>query len=262
MRFSTGKDFLNWPHKAVTVLGMSGVGKTTFAQLLQDHELVPLFGRLPHRHEIHGRAHRRQFQARGHEEPLPARTAASDSIHIRSNITFDNLKPLSTYLGKARQSGQGRHQLCRIQAPPASTAKPRSLAAGCAGFIEKARDIYQYGNFVCDSGGSLCEVVDPRQSGRPGPPVSPEHAAALYRGNARTHPHAGGAFPQIPEAHVLSAAVPRAKWAEYKALNEIRKRRRRRSRWLCRLGLRAAPASPHPALQGDCRQLRLHGSNA
>ena len=28
-------------------------------------------------------------------------------------------------------------------------------------FIDRASEIYGYGNFVCDSGGSICEVVDP-----------------------------------------------------------------------------------------------------
>ena len=30
-----------------------------------------------------------------------------------------------------------------------------------AHFIDRAEDIYGYANFVCDSGGSICEVVDP-----------------------------------------------------------------------------------------------------
>ena len=34
-------------------------------------------------------------------------------------------------------------------------------------FIKKATDIYQYDHFVCDSGGSICEVVDPSDPNDP-----------------------------------------------------------------------------------------------
>jgi energy-coupling factor transporter ATP-binding protein EcfA2 len=34
-------------------------------------------------------------------------------------------------------------------------------------FIERAREIYGYANFVCDSGGSICEVVDAADPGDP-----------------------------------------------------------------------------------------------
>ena len=69
----------------------------------------------------------------------------SDSIHIHSNITFENLSPLSTYLGKPGnpakggisfaeyKTRQGQHREAEIQA-----------LLDVPSFIGKARDIYQY----------------------------------------------------------------------------------------------------------------------
>jgi hypothetical protein len=94
--------------------------------------------------------------------PFLADLLMSDSIYIGSNITFDNLAPLSTFLGKPGDPAKGRPALRRIHAP-AGAAPPRrdQRAAGHAHFIDRARDALWLPHFVCDTGGSICEVVDP-----------------------------------------------------------------------------------------------------
>jgi hypothetical protein len=86
----------------------------------------------------------------------------SDSIYIGSNITFNNLAPLSTYLGKPGNPALGglsfaeymrRQDLHRRAEINALLDTPH--------FIKRAHDLYGYSNFVCDTGGSICEVVEP-----------------------------------------------------------------------------------------------------
>ena len=63
---------------------------------------------------------------------------------------------------QARRPGQGRHPLRRIPPPPAPAPRRRDRRhPRRAAFIAKAEEIYGYEHFVCDTSGSLCEVVDP-----------------------------------------------------------------------------------------------------
>ena len=86
----------------------------------------------------------------------------SDSIYIGSNITFNNLTPVSTYLGKpgdAARGGLPYGEYTRRQAQ----FREAEIAAlmDTAHFIDRAQTLYGYPHFVCDTGGSICEWVDP-----------------------------------------------------------------------------------------------------
>ena len=97
-----------------------------------------------------------------------AQLLRSDSIYIASNITFHNLAPLSTYLGKPGDPAKGgipfdEYLRRQRQHRDAEIAATRDALL----FIAKAGDIYGYEHFVCDTSGSLCEVVDPADPADP-----------------------------------------------------------------------------------------------
>ncbi len=158
----TRDEFLRWKHKAVTLLGMSGVGKTTLANKLPKTNWFHYSGdyRIGTRYlaePIIDNVKRAAMQV-----PFLRDLMCSDSIYIGSNITVHNLEPLSTFLGKVGDPSKGglpceeflaRQRLHR----EAEIGAMRDVMV----FIEKARDIYGYDHFVNDAGGSVCELDDP-----------------------------------------------------------------------------------------------------
>ena len=85
----------------------------------------------------------------------------TDSVYIASNITFDNLAPLSTYLGKPGDPAKGGLAFAEYQRRQ-DQHRDAEIAAmlDTARFMDRAREIYGYPNFVCDTSGSICEVVE------------------------------------------------------------------------------------------------------
>ena len=89
--------------------GMSGLGKTHLAKLLRDggdwfHYSVDY--RIGTRYM--GEYIADNFKREAMRVPLLRELLLTDSVYISSNITFDNLAPLSTYLGKPGDPRQRR----------------------------------------------------------------------------------------------------------------------------------------------------------
>jgi hypothetical protein len=154
-------EFRKWPNKAITLLGMSGVGKTTLANHLPKNNWFHFSGdyRIGTKYleePILDNIKRQAMQVDFLRELL-----RSDSIYIASNVTVENLSPISTFLGKVGRSDLGglpleeflrRQRLHREAEIQAMKDVPE--------FISKAREIYGYEHFINDAGGSVCELDD------------------------------------------------------------------------------------------------------
>src|SRR5690606_14705759 len=117
------------------------------------------------------------FKREAMKNPLLRELLLTDSVYIASNITFNNLAPLSTYLGKPGDEARGglpfaEHVKRQEQHREAEIAATLDAAR----FIERAEDIYGYRAFVCDTSVSICEVVD---ADNPGDPVMRQLAETL-----------------------------------------------------------------------------------
>jgi hypothetical protein len=224
MRFSSGKDFQKLAHKAVTVFGMSGVGKTTFARMLLEHQWFhySVDYRIGTKYMDEHIAD--NFKREAMKNPFLRDLLRSDSIYIRSNISFDNLAPLSSYLGKPGNPAKGGIPIGEYKRRQAEhrEAEIRALL-DVPDFIRRAREIYQYEHFICDSGGSLCEIVDPDDAADPVLKALADCSLLLYIEGTPAHTAMlAERFRKYPKPMYYRPAFLDAKWAEYKALNKIR----------------------------------------
>ncbi|MGD2138019.1 MAG: ATPase [Gammaproteobacteria bacterium] len=158
MKF-TIEEFRAWEHKSVTLLGMSGVGKTRLSMLLRNHNWFHYSGdyRIGTRYldePIMDLIKQQAMQA-----PFLRDLLRRDWIHISNNIKVDDLGPVLSFVGKLgnpERGGVPLEEFSRRQAlyRQAEIAAMRDVPE----FIRKAHEIYGYDNFVNDVGGSLCEL--------------------------------------------------------------------------------------------------------
>lgn len=223
MRFKTSREFRAWPNKAVTVFGMSGVGKTTLADLLQDrawfHYSVDyrIGTRYMGEHIVDN------FKREAMRVPFLRDLLRSDSIYISSNITFQNLEPLSTYLGKPGNPERGGIDFTEYKRRQAQHREGEiSALKDVPAFIERSREIYGYSHFVCDSGGSLCEVVDPEDFSDPVLKCLADNTLLLYIEGTPAHARMlVERFRKMPKPMYYQPRFLDEKWAEYKKLKSI-----------------------------------------
>lgn len=163
MLYPTAQTWHDAAEKRVMLFGMSGLGKTHLASLLRNagnwfHYSVDY--RIGTRYM--GELIADNAKAEAMKVPFLAELLRTDSIYIGSNITFDNLAPLSTYLGKPGDPARGGLAFAEYRRrQDQHRAAEIGALTDAPYFIDRARALYGYPNFVCDTGGSICEVVDP-----------------------------------------------------------------------------------------------------
>ena len=161
MRF-TPTEFRTWKQKSITLLGMSGVGKTYLSHQLRQAGWFHYSGdyRIGTRYLDEDILD--LIKAQAMQAPFLRDLLRKDWISIRNNIKITDLGPVLTYIGKLGNPEQGGIGLAEFKRRQANyrTAEIAAMR-DVPDFIQKAHNIYGYSNFINDAGGSLCELDDP-----------------------------------------------------------------------------------------------------
>jgi len=156
------EEFRNWKNRRITLLGMSGVGKTYLSNMLRAHDWFHYSGdyRIGTRYLDESILDMIKQQAM--QSPFLRDLLRNDWISIRNNIKIDDLGPVLSFVGKLGDPQQGGVPLQDFQRRQAEYRQGEIAAMhDVPDFIRKAKEIYGYQHFVNDVGGSLCELDSP-----------------------------------------------------------------------------------------------------
>jgi len=155
-------EFRNWKHRSITLLGMSGVGKTYLSALLRRSDWFHYSGdyrigtRYLDEHILD------LIKGQAMQVPFLKDLLRRDWIFIRNNIKVNDLGPVLSFVGKLGNpdlGGLAMEEFSRRQA----LYRQGEIAAmmDVPAFVRKAQQVYGYNHFVNDVGGSLCELEEP-----------------------------------------------------------------------------------------------------
>lgn len=220
MIYKSAQDWLDAPQKRVVLFGMSGLGKTYLSNMLRDtrewfHYSVDY--RIGTRYM--GELIADNAKAHAMQVPFLRELLLTDSIYIGSNITFNNLTPLSTYLGKPGNPDLGGlpFDIYRIRQAEHRAAEIAAML-DTERFADRAEALYGYPHFVCDTSGSICEIVDPEDPDDPVLDTLEEMALLVWlKGDDAHRDELVRRFDRAPKPMYYQADFLEKAWAEYKA---------------------------------------------
>jgi hypothetical protein len=156
------EEFRAWENKRVTLVGMSGVGKSYLSAKLRGDNWFHYSGdyrigtRYLNEHIID------MIKAQAIRIPFLKDLLRNDWIYFKNNIRINDLGPVLSFVGKLGDPERGGVEIGEFIERQAIYHQAEVDAMyDIPHFIDKAQKIYGYPHFVNDVGGSLCELDDP-----------------------------------------------------------------------------------------------------
>jgi hypothetical protein len=160
MRLSAA-EFFQSKNKRLTLLGMSGVGKTHLSKLLSNEDKWYHFsGDYRIGAEYLNEAILDNIKQNVKQDDWLAGLLSNNSISIQNHITFDNLSSVSAFLGKVGNPEQGGLPIDEFTRRQALHRQAEiNTMLDVPKFVEKSKQ-QGFNHFINDAGGSLCELDD------------------------------------------------------------------------------------------------------
>jgi len=169
MLYPTAQSWREAPRKRVLIFAMSGLGKTHVSELLAaqgnwfHYSIDYRIGTRYMGEHIIDNLKREAMKNAFLKDML-----MQDLIHFGVNVHDHDLRPVAAYLGKPGNSARGGLKMTEYKRRQMHfRAAEIAALSDTAHFIERAQSIYGYEHFMCDTGGSICEWVDPNDPNDP-----------------------------------------------------------------------------------------------
>jgi len=156
------EEFRAWKNKNITLIGMSGVGKTHLATQLRRHNWF--------HYSVDYRIGTRYLdepimdliKQQAMMTPFLRDLLRKDAIYICNNITVDDLGPVLSFVGKLGNPELGGVPLEEFRRRQALYRQAEIDAVmEVPVFVRKAHEIYGYQHLVNDVAGSICDLDTP-----------------------------------------------------------------------------------------------------
>ncbi|MBS0002612.1 MAG: ATPase [Thioalkalivibrio sp.] len=158
----TPEEYLALPNRRITLLGMSGVGKTHLSTMLRREDWFHYSGDYRIGTRYLSEPILDNIKAQAMQVPFLRTLLRTDSIQIINNITVDNLQPVSSFLGKLGNPELGGLSLTEFKRRQALHHEAEVQAMlDVPDFIRKAELLFGYPHFINDAGGSASELDSP-----------------------------------------------------------------------------------------------------
>ncbi|UWR20860.1 ATPase [Sulfitobacter sp. S190] len=211
------------PRKSVLFFGMSGLGKTHVSKMLVqggdwfhysiDYR-IGTAGMYPHIKD--------NLIAEAMKQPFLAQMLRADAIYLEPNVHDHDLGAVSAYLGKPGDPGRGGLEMSEYTRRQALFRDAEIAALVDTGhFMQRARELYGYPHFICDTGGSVCEWIDPENAQDPLLVTLKEQCLLVWIKGTDAHTEElVRRFDRAPKPMAYQPAFLEKVWADYLALHE------------------------------------------